>query len=40
MEGISASSEEQTASMEEISEMTHKLGSLAEQLREFLQSNI
>jgi methyl-accepting chemotaxis protein len=36
MEGISASTEEQTASMEEISATATKLGTLAEDLKEKL----
>ena len=39
MEGISASTEEQTASMEEISATANKLGSLAEDLRKSLELN-
>ena len=36
MEGISASSEQQTASMEEVTSTANKLGSLAETLKESL----
>ncbi len=36
MEGISASSEQQTASMEEITSTANKLGTLAEKLKEGL----
>ena len=40
MEGISSSSEQQTASMEEISATAHKLGSLAEKLKNNLKENL
>jgi hypothetical protein len=36
MEGISASAEQQTASMEEVTSTAHKLGTLAEELKESL----
>ncbi len=39
MEGISASSEEQTASMEEITATANKLGTLAEDLKDQLIYN-
>ena len=38
MEGISASTEEQTASMEEITSTANRLGTLAENLKEKLQT--
>ena len=38
MEGISSSSEQQTASMEEITDTANRLGTLAEGLRETLAS--
>lgn len=37
MEGISASAEQQTASMEEVTSTAHKLGTLAEDLKESLK---
>ena len=39
MEGISASAEQQTASMEEVTATAHKLGTLAEDLKNSLKSN-
>ena len=38
MEGISASAEQQTASMEEVTATAHKLGTLAESLKNSLKS--
>jgi methyl-accepting chemotaxis protein len=40
MEGISASAEQQTASMEEVTATAHKLGTLAENLKNSLKSDI
>jgi len=40
MEGISASAEQQTASMEEVTSTAHKLGTLAEDLKNSLKSTI
>jgi hypothetical protein len=39
MEGISASAEQQTASMEEVTATAHKLGTLAEDLKDSLKTN-
>ena len=39
MEGISASAEQQTASMEEVSATANKLGNLAEDLKNKLTDN-
>lgn len=39
MEGISASTEQQTASMEEITSPAHKLGILAEELKNSLKTD-
>ncbi len=40
MEGISASSEQQTTSMEEISSIANKFGTLTEELKEELNKSI
>ncbi|MFX0163694.1 MAG: methyl-accepting chemotaxis protein [Candidatus Hodarchaeota archaeon] len=39
MEGISASAEQQTASMEEVTSTAHKLGTLAEDLKNSLRTD-